>query len=618
MRIVPQTLVGRMGMAFLVPSTVVLILMVVLSYGQARRALRASVETHLETLVTVKEAALETWVDDHLRAIEFLASLPHMVDGTRELIDQNPNGGSAIEPTATSVRMTALLLGAQVYHPSLQEVFLLSRSGGQVLASTDPTNVGEYRIYSAYYTQGKLGPFVQNVYPSPDTLEPTLTLSSPIRSADGALEGVLAAHLSLEYLDQNILQRVGLGRSGLVTLVDGQKVVVTGRHYGESATNDRVGSRAIDAVVAGQNGTAHYPNPRNLEVIGSYRWIEDKALGLIVEVEQQEAFEPARRLAITVALTGGLFLAALIATVYLVALHIARPVLELRDVAVRVGEGNFDHRAQGTGQNEIGTLARAFNRMIDQLAVDHEVREKARQEREALIADLETKNAELEQFTYTVSHDLKSPLVTIKGFLGMVVRDLERQEYGRMGRDLARIDRATDKMHQLLEELLELSRIGRVANPPETIDFGDLTRDALTSVADDDTAGLVHIADGLPSVVGDRVRLREVLENLLSNALKFMGDQPHPRVEVGCDIHREEVVFHVRDNGQGIDAPYLEKVFGLFERLHVDVDGTGVGLAIVRRIIEIHGGRIWVESAGAGQGSTFYFTIPGSNDLPSG
>jgi signal transduction histidine kinase len=167
-------------------------------------------------------------------------------------------------------------------------------------------------------------------------------------------------------------------------------------------------------------------------------------------------------------------------------------------------------------------------------------------------------------------------------------------------------------MQRLLNELLELSRIGRVVNPPTAVSLSDLAEEAVTLVTGQITArGVqVHIAPDLPVVMGDHARLLEVLQNLLDNAVKFMGSQPQPCINVGMRREGEETIYYVRDNGIGIEPRYHEKVFGLFERLDASSDGTGIGLPLVKRIIEVHGGRIWVESAGQGHGSTFCFTIP--------
>ena len=243
---------------------------------------------------------------------------------------------------------------------------------------------------------------------------------------------------------------------------------------------------------------------------------------------------------------------------------------------------------------------------------DVTARKQAEEEQDALISELEARNAELERFTYTVSHDLKSPLITIKGFLGFLARDVLKGDAERVQADVARISNAADKMQRLLDELLELSRIGRIVNPPEVVPLADLARETVDLLSGRLTEHgvAVQVDPDLPLVYGDRQRLTEVLENLVDNALKFTGDQSEPLVEIGARQDGAETVIYVRDNGVGIEPCYQDKVFGLFEKLDADSEGSGIGLAIVRRIVEVHGGRIWVESEGAGQGSAFCFTLP--------
>lgn len=238
------------------------------------------------------------------------------------------------------------------------------------------------------------------------------------------------------------------------------------------------------------------------------------------------------------------------------------------------------------------------------------------QERESFIQELGNRNAELERFTYTVSHDLRSPLVTIKGFLGMLEKDMRENKQDRMQTDFKRIAGAAEKMDLLLADLLELSRIGRVMNPAELIKLADVVQDALESIhARIHTKNItVRITPNLPTVYADRIRMREVLENLIDNAAKYMGDQPNPLIEIGANEGNEEYIVFVKDNGMGIDPQYHTKIFSLFEKLNPESEGTGIGLALIKRIIEVHGGRIWVESDGVGNGSTFFFTIPKQNN----
>jgi PAS domain S-box-containing protein len=254
----------------------------------------------------------------------------------------------------------------------------------------------------------------------------------------------------------------------------------------------------------------------------------------------------------------------------------------------------------------------ALQTMADQIA---NAIENARlfTERANLVGELEGRNAELERFTYTVSHDLKSPLVTIRGFLGYLHQDAKTNDMTRFERDLTRIANAADRMQSLLNDLLELSRVGRIVNPPEDISFETITRETMELIAGmiEESHVKVDVQKNLPIIHGDRMRLMEVVQNLISNAIKFMGGTTEPRVTIGTtgsDTDGNAIVF-VRDNGIGIDPQYHERIFGLFNRLNPDIDGTGIGLALVKRIVEVHGGRVWVESQ-LGVGSTFFFTLP--------
>ncbi len=235
-------------------------------------------------------------------------------------------------------------------------------------------------------------------------------------------------------------------------------------------------------------------------------------------------------------------------------------------------------------------------------------------EKQCLIDELEARNAEMERFTYTVSHDLKSPLITISGFLGLAKKDALAGDLVRMERGMGRIQTAIERMGRLLDELLALSQVGRVTNPLENTPIVEVAREAVT-VLHGLIAGRgveVSIAPDMPAAFCNPHRILEVLQNLIENAIKFMGDRPEPRIEIAARRDGAEIVYYVRDNGIGIEPRFHRKVFGLFDRLDPEIEGTGVGLALVKRIVEVHDGRIWVESEGLGQGSTFCFTLPGS------
>lgn len=243
---------------------------------------------------------------------------------------------------------------------------------------------------------------------------------------------------------------------------------------------------------------------------------------------------------------------------------------------------------------------------------DVTAQEIVRRQQQVLTEELEAKNAELERFVYTVSHDLKSPLVTITGYIGMLQQAIESNDSDRITNDMQQISKAAESMAELLEGLLELSRIGRIVNPPEAGSLSYLVRNAVDSVREKVVSrGIeLEIDDDMPQYWGDRLRLLEVFQNLLENAIKFMGDQPSPRIRISAVEIGDETVCRIEDNGIGIDPRYHDRIFNLFERLDTETDGTGIGLSLVQRIIEAHGGTVRVESDGEQQGSTIEFTLP--------
>lgn len=249
----------------------------------------------------------------------------------------------------------------------------------------------------------------------------------------------------------------------------------------------------------------------------------------------------------------------------------------------------------------------AISTGVNRFAVVFEnITESRKRERE-----LKDKNEELERFTYTVSHDLKSPLVTIKGFIGMLEQDLAAHNEDNIIDDINRIKSATDKMSNLLSDLLELSRIGRIINPPVVVSMGAIITDALELVSGalKERGVEVEVAENLPNVFVDKQRIVEVWQNLIENAVKFFGKQQNPKINIGFIKEDTKFIFSITDNGVGIDKKYHSTVFGLFNKLEGKTEGTGIGLALVKRIIEVHGGEIWVESEGGGKGTKFSFSI---------
>jgi PAS domain S-box-containing protein len=227
--------------------------------------------------------------------------------------------------------------------------------------------------------------------------------------------------------------------------------------------------------------------------------------------------------------------------------------------------------------------------------------------------ELSRANQELENFVFTVTHDLRSPIVSIQGFTSLVLEDFGESLDPEARQYLERVLHNVAQMEKLIEDLLEFSRIGRVSRPYETVPAKEIVQEALSSLAYpiQERGVEVRVAEDLPLIHCVPEQIGQVFTNLLSNAVKYMGDQKHPLIEIGWRDGERHVTFFVRDNGIGIPKEHHEKIFGLFHRVAPRGvgEGTGIGLAIVRRIVESHGGKVWVESE-VGKGSTFYFTLP--------
>jgi signal transduction histidine kinase len=297
--------------------------------------------------------------------------------------------------------------------------------------------------------------------------------------------------------------------------------------------------------------------------------------------------------------------------------QISRPVLALAETARAVSDRHdYAVRAAKHGADEFGLLTDAFNHMLAQIEAQNAELEKRVRER---TAELEAANDELEAFCSSAAHDLRTPIRAITGFTDILLSRHTDALPADVRHHISQIRDGSSQMSQLITDLLAFSRLGRQAIAREMVDPETLSREVLKELESErkDRRVEVRIA-ALPPLHGDPALLRVVFVNLISNALKYSRPRDPAVIEIGVTTQPGEAspVFFVRDNGVGFDMQNAEKLFGLFKRLHHahEFEGTGVGLATVRRIIERHGGRIWAEAA-PGTGATFFFTVPAESEL---
>jgi signal transduction histidine kinase len=227
-----------------------------------------------------------------------------------------------------------------------------------------------------------------------------------------------------------------------------------------------------------------------------------------------------------------------------------------------------------------------------------------------LLDELTAKAEELEEFAHTISHDLNTPLAAVAGFAELLNDRLAAGAFDQAHICAERIAKITWRMEHRINELLKLAKMGKIVDPKDEINFGEIIDEAISVMTQRLSDNRIEVKKDeiFPKVLGDRERLLEVMENLLDNAIKYIGPQPN-LIEIGCRFEPGETIFFVKDNGVGVQEKHFDTIFELFKRLDQDSKGDGTGLAIIKRIIEAHGGRIWVESEGLGKGSCFYFTL---------
>ncbi len=257
------------------------------------------------------------------------------------------------------------------------------------------------------------------------------------------------------------------------------------------------------------------------------------------------------------------------------------------------------------------SIQRSRRREIALIEAQLEERKKVAVELSQRAVALEAANRELEAFSYSVSHDLRSPLRSIDGFSQALLEDYE-DKLDDDGKDyLRRVRAASQRMAQLIDDLLQLSRLTRKEMSLEEVDMSGMARVIAADLRRADPQREAEFVIGEDLIVqGDGKLLEVMLENLLGNAWKFTGKQPCARIEFNRTERDGQATYYVRDNGAGFDMDYVDKLFGAFQRLHAaaEFEGTGIGLANVQRIVNRHGGQVWAEGQ-VGQGATFYFTL---------
>jgi len=523
-------------------------------------------------------------------------------------------------------------------------VFVLDKKG-VIIASDEEADIGKDKSNDPYFLGGRQGVFAKDVYTSGTEGIDSLAFSAPIVDDNNEFLGVVVMAVFVEALDEITADTTGLGETEEIYLVNRDGYMITpSRFVTDTLLKQKVdteNTRKCFADLERFGAREHEPEAisfksyRGTDVIGVHVPVPEMEWCLLAEMSEEEAFAPLAKLTKTM-----LSLLALLSI--LISRTITKPIVKLHHGTEEIEKGNLDYKVGTDARDEIGQLSRSFDSMTanlkksrDELEEYSKGLEKMVEERTEELKDkvkeierqraatlnmledvnetkkeLERANRDMEDFTSTVSHDLKAPLRSIQGFNMLLMEDYADtlDEAGR--RYLNLVNEGIERMNTLIEDLLKLSRVGRKFIDVESVDLTELLEEvkADLSARIEERGGEVEVGK-LPTVSTQRVWMKELFTNLIDNGLKF-NKSDKPRVEISCDASEKSYLFKVKDNGIGIEEEYLSRIFGVMERLTPqEYEGTGFGLNICKKVVDKFDGKIWVESK-PGEGSTFFFTIP--------
>ena len=583
-----QHVTTKVASSFLLLSLVAVGVVGGVAFFRAREALKQAAFNRLSVAATLKEEEITRWFEDQQRDFLLVTQFPEVQRNLKKLLTTKSSDAAHL---AAATILSNYLQGATQTKPALREIFILDRSN-QIVLSTNKQRQGDYEILANVTYFERIEPkdtFNPIFYVSPITGRPSVTLATPLRDAFGMRQGVILAHLNLDRIDQLVRERTGLGRSGETYLVG--SLVTKNTFISKAGTTDTaifagISSQGIDAAISGVSGSGLYLNYDSVPVIGVYRWLNDQDLALLVEMQQEEAFAPARQLAGTIMLVGLVSVGFLSIGVYCLTrqLKISRQQLE-----------NYSHR-------------------LEQKAEEAEAANRAKSE-----------------FLANMSHELRTPLNAILGFTQLMARhpsisssQLENLEI---------ISRSGEHLLTLINDVLSMAKIeaGRTILNENSFDLYDLLNsleEMLRLKAESKNLQLIfERSPEVPQYVqADESKLRQVLINLLGNAIKFTQTGNVMLRIVNCqeslviskqkqqmtlDQGQITLYFEVEDTGPGIALAQLEKLFKPFVQMEAGLkshEGTGLGLTISRQFVRLMGGEIAVRSA-VGRGTIFSFDI---------
>jgi signal transduction histidine kinase len=595
---------GRLLLLVLLPTIPALILAVYTNL-ELRRFGRAKAEKdaiRVVQLAALKQQALVDAARQHLTAV---ATIPDAVHGTNS-------------PT-----YQLFFANFKKLYNDFTDFGLLETNGRLVACSYPPelaTNYSQRRFFQQVIETRSF--CFDSLAPHSNGASSSVVFGLPVFNSRHDLVRVLYAALDPAAIDR-ALAKTRIPSGWQAAVMDAQGQILAGSAGLENDVGERFAESSVIGMIRSQKeGTMELHLPANVLRLCAFTSVAggpaEPALYLVAKIPMSVAFaEPHRILLLNLIVIGVVAALAFGAAWFYANVHLLRPLRALDQTTRRMTDGDLGARTGiGPAPGELNQLAHAFDNMAESLQAQLLQNERLNAELEDRVkqrtAELEQSNQELEAFSYSVSHDLRAPLRHIHGHVGRLQDQAGPALGGEEARLLKLISDAAKRMGILIDDLLAFSRMGRVELSRIRVNMDELVNEVVSEISRDTNGRVIRWSvEPLPAVDADRALLRQVWLNLLSNAVKYTRECENAQIRVSARRERDEFEFQVRDNGAGFDMRYAHKLFRVFERLHrpEEFEGTGIGLANVRRIIHRHGGRTWAEGQ-VNAGASFYFTLP--------
>ena len=615
----PKSLAARMSLLLVSILLITAISFGVTAYMVTKGILETLALDKLNSLATAKRNAIEDKFSDYLTKQHAYFTFALEQEVVKALL---PEVGDDI--ILSQNRLRSHLRGVSIMLEEIDRVEVVGPDG-VVVISTDRSREETSVSYSMSFQKGLLRENISDI--SVDEGNIYVYTSGPIFDDVGETLAVIMLRINASGILSITGEYTGLGETGETVLGArrGNKV-----HFlaplrfdpdlstirPASASGER--ARPMIHATSRQSGTIRAHDYRDVNVVAAFRPLETTGWGIVVKQDEEEIFAGIRKLREYLVLATLFLITVCVALVLPVVRRFTRPVTDLVDATNAVATGRLDTEVSEIGDEEIVKLARSFNNMVKRLKEAQEELSISNSSLKEQSLALSRSQKDMETFVYSISHDLKTPVVSIRGMVDMLKDDLGDKLTGDPKIYLEHIDNSILRMNQLIQDVLEMSRVGRIDTTPEQINTEKIVKDVIaheTRALSDDRSVEFVVAQDLPDAYCNAKRLHQIFSNLINNALKFTAGVPNARIEIGWKRpqkpeDKKGTLFFVTDNGPGIQANDQEKIFDMFRRLHgPEVEGTGMGLAFIKSILASIGGSICVQSS-VGDGTTFFFTIP--------